>query len=450
MAFESSDSDFTPTVRNTFLNFEMPTQGKGKPRASSAPASSRMSHPDTCDVKFFVDNIHSDGSTYETDGSEPGTRTPMSDFEDLSPACYASPQEGLVCYQNLWLVPPPPQPHTQLRRLNSKAASFRPLMDTPSGGQLRSRLVPAAPFQPQMETQKETPALDSEEDEKQQRYKKQIAEVIRLTRVSLKWSEHIKDVEVSEDADGCWNIVVQPKGSDETSLQTELLLTLAKESLLDAAASSKCIYVMGYCAPKPFDMKPQGFEATLGAMQVAQDACWHVFKKGFCRHAEDCCKQHPGLQATVHVVVEGAQFNSCPRFASAFKDLVADLALSVTAEVGENPLVETVAAIKDEDYQGWSIEITAKGDPADCKEYLLTLAKNALFTSTGNSGNIYILGYSVKPFMKKSHGFVTILGDMQDESRICWDLYSKGVCSRDCACYWEHPECLMPINVVVK
>jgi len=442
MAFESSD--FTPTVRNTFLTFEMPKQVTT--RASSAPATSRLRQSDVCDDKLVVDNIQSDVSTYETDGSEPGTRTPLSDFEDASPATYAFPQEGLACPQDMWLVPPPPQPHTQLRRLNSMAPSFQPLMDTPVGVPLRSRLCSAAPFQPKS---MQTPEPE-EDDEQKQRYKKQIAEVIRMTRVNLKWSEHIKDVEVSEEADGSWNIVVQPRGSDDNSLQTELLLTLAKETLLDAAASSKCIYVMGYCAPKPFNMKPQGFEATLGAMQVAQDACWHVFKKGFCRHAEDCCKQHPGYQAPVHVVVEGTQLNSCPRFASAFKDLVADLALSVTAEVGESPLVEKVSAINDESYQGWTIEITAKGDPAENKEYLLTLAKTALFTSTGNSGNIYIMGYAVKPFMKKSQGFVTILGEMQDESRICWDLYSKGFCSRDCACYWEHPECLMPVNVVVK
>jgi hypothetical protein len=424
MASESYDiDDCTPTVKNTFITFA--TRAEAKPRRRSVPASSRLCLPSIIDAKLVLDNIPSDVSTYETDASLSGTRTPMSDYDDPSPAFYIYPQEEFAHPPSSWFVPPPPQPHTELRRLNSRAAAFQP--------------------------QTEAPAVEEEEDERRQRYKKQVAEVIRLARVSMKWSEHVKDVEVSEDVDGGWNVVVQPKGSDENPFQTDTLLTLAKEALLDAAASSKCIYVMGYCAPKPFDMRAQGFEATLGAMQVAQSACWHVFKKGFCRHAEDCCKEHPGYQAPVHVVVETAQFKSCPRFAHAFKETVADLALSITAEVGESPHVETVAAVKDNDSQGWSIEITAKMDLAECKEYLLTLAKNALFTSTGNSGNVYIMGYAEKPFIKKSEGFVTILGDMQDESRICWDLYAKGVCSRaDCTCRWEHPECLMPLNVVVK
>merc|ERR1719446_970756 len=76
------------------------------------------------------------------------------------------------------------------------------------------------------------------------------------------------------------------------------------------------------------------------------------------------------------------------------------------------------------------------------------------------------MGYAAMPFISKSQGFIAVLGDMQDESRAwgfiavlgdmqdesraCWDFYTKGVCSRECVCRWEHPECLMPINVVIK
>jgi len=426
--------DVTPTVKNTFITIEF-TPKNAATRRSSVPASSRLSrkaHANMCGGKLLGDNVHSD-STYETEASgSSGTRTPNS-LDDLSPmlSFFPSPQEVCVFPQNSWSTPPwsldqiapPPKPHSQLRRigLNSKAAAFQP-----------QGLVQSQAAEPNTEP-----------------YKKHIAEVIRLAKVSLKYSQHVKGVEISEDATG-WSVIIKPKGNEENLFQTELLTTLAKEALLDAAAKSKCIYVMGYCAPKPFNMNPLGFDATLGAMQSAPSACWHVFKKGFCRHGDDCCKQHPHLQVPVHVIVEGAQLKSCTRFAEAFKEQVADLALTVTAALGENPHVEFVEAFKDQDSQGWSIELTVNKHEAVDKEMLLTLAKNALFNGSGRSEFIYIMGYAAKPFMRTSGGFVTILGDMQDESRVCWDLYSKGFCSRDCVCCWEHPECLMSLNVIVK
>jgi len=255
---------------------------------------------------------------------------------------------------------------------------------------------------------------------------------------------------MSEDADG-WSVIIQPKGTCESQSQTELLMTLAQKALQDAADQSKCIYVMGYCGGKPFNMRAQGFEAKLGAMRSASSACWHIYKKGFCRHQESCNKQHPACQVPVRFLVEGVQLNSCTRFAGAFKQVVADLALKVTTQLEESPYVELVAAFKDKNCPGWTIELTPKDElTAATEEYLLTLAKNALFSASRNEDILYIMGLSAKPFTSKAHGFVTIIGDMQDDTKVCWDLYSKGMCTRDHACRWEHPECLMPLNVVVK
>ena len=39
--------------------------------------------------------------------------------------------------------------------------------------------------------------------------------------------------------------------------------------------------------------------------------------------------------------------------------------------------------------------------------------------------------FNTFPARWKPRGFVSMLGDMQDESRVCWDLYSKGSCGRD-------------------
>jgi len=207
---------------------------------------------------------------------------------------------------------------------------------------------------------------------------------------------------------------------------------------------------MGYRSPKAFSMRAQGFEATLGGMQSANLACWHVFKKGFCRHADACCKQHPTCQVPIHVLVEGVQLQAPKHFSGEFKALVADLAVTASRALGDNPIVESAEAFKDKDYQGWTIELTAKKDLAIDKEDVLSLAKNALLGAIGNSKVLYIIGCSAKPFMRKSRGFVTILGNMQDQSRACWNLYSKGACNSGCECCYVHPECMIPVNVVVK
>jgi len=198
-------------------------------------------------------------------------------------------------------------------------------------------------------------------------------------------------------------------------------------------------------------MKPQGFEATLAAMENARNACYHIFKKGFCRHGDQCSKQHPVCQQTVQVVVENSSFDGCGvRFVKAFRQEVTALAMMITATLGGCAYADNVEARENKGCIGWTIEVTPKEEMKMQREYFLTLAQNALFGATKDSNTVYIMGYAAKPFFSKPNGFVTILGDMQDESRACWDLYSKGFCTRDCACRWEHPECFMPLNIVIK
>jgi len=319
-------------------------------------------------------------------------------------------------------LPPPPKPFTQLQRLSAKAAPFQPL-------------TVAKVSKPSTYGRTQTPS----------EYKKCIAEVICLAQSSIKLSEYVKNVEISEDASG-WSVVIQPS---RPSVKTELLESLAQKALLDATETTNCIFVLGYCSPAPFSTRPQGFGATLVAMTNAKTACWHMFKKGFCRHGDGCDKQHPPLEVPVHVLVEGVQLDTCTRLAGAFKSQVAELALTVTTTLADSPYVETVKAFKI-DHQGWTIEMTPKG-VQDHKEHLLTLAKNALFSASSNSEILCIMGYAGKPFMENSRGIVTILGNMRDESKICWDMYMKGACS--CSgdqCRWEHPSCLMPINIVLQ
>lgn len=77
------------------------------------------------------------------------------------------------------------------------------------------------------------------------------------------------------------------------------VIAIAKAALLEAAASSKSVYVLGYEAT-PFEENSSsmgmGFAATLAV--VAPDwecsACWETYQKGFCPRGSACKWVHPG------------------------------------------------------------------------------------------------------------------------------------------------------------
>lgn len=435
-------------VKNTFINLE-PLAAPTKRTCKSVPASSRLCRQDFVglgDGKLLAVSVDSDVSTdAQTDASTcsqcgvmtPMTMTPMLTGLEPPPLALDS-----FCFEEATTSPVshswPQEGHSQNPRFtavsNVQSAHSPEIV---SHSRLSSRAIA---FQPKVVTQ----------DLAKQPFKRHFEDVLNRAKRAMQESGYVANVEVRLDEDG-WSISVQPIEMADGKWQTDRLLTIAKESLLQACSKSKCIYILGYCAPKPFVMRAQGFEATLGAMESARTACWHVYKKGFCRHGASCCKEHPACEMTVRVLVESVQFNSpCHRFQKYFTQQVADLATAVTTTLRECSYADQVEAFVNEDCQGWNIEVTAKEELSSHREYLTTLAKNILFSGTSKSNTLYIMGYAAKPFITKAEGFVTILGDMQDESRACWDLYSKGSCCRECECRWEHPECFMPIKVVFK
>jgi hypothetical protein len=90
----------------------------------------------------------------------------------------------------------------------------------------------------------------------------------------------------------------------DSDVVTDQVLAFAQKALLEVTANSKCIYVMGYCTPQAFTRHSHGFEVTLGAMENATKACWHVFKKGVCRHDINCSKQHAMYKVPLRLSVE--------------------------------------------------------------------------------------------------------------------------------------------------
>jgi len=84
------------------------------------------------------------------------------------------------------------------------------------------------------------------------------------------------------------------------------------------------------------------------------------------------------------------------------------------------------------------------------RDQILKLAKNALLKGAEHSESVYVLGYGAKPFTTCDFGFHTVLGGMYDQSKACWDCFSKGSCKREWDCRWQHPACQLPIKVEIR
>jgi len=261
-------------------------------------------------------------------------------------------------------------------------------------------------------------------------YKLQFDQVIGSLVTSLQASGQTTHIDLVTCAYG-WSVVVQPL--EQGDWQTEHLLTIAKTALLGAAAQSNGISVMGPSPAQPFKIQPQGFTATLGAM-------------------EKSCHQHPVWQALVQVLVESSRLTASSRvpkkMLTDFKRDATDFANAVAALLGDSSHTEHVKAFADS--AGWTVEVTTKDTSKLREEVVLTLAQNVLLNVMQTSSNVCVVGHAARAFAPKSNGFVCLLGHMRDRSKACWDLYAQGSCSKDCACRRDHPGCLIPINIVVK
>jgi hypothetical protein len=444
---QSEDNMFVPIVKHTFIALSKPFVCATR-RLKSVPASLRLctdcdcsSSYDNCSEKgHAVSDVSTDAWTDASCDEDDGVKTPSaSDSEDsfsvaslpVSPASQSRPTKQLAAnaFSSMSMlsthptsvredaVPPPPTPLPRPARLNAGAALFKPMSQAPK------------------------------EDPVHPHYKHHIAKVIKAAMKILQESELAADVQISENLQDC-TITVKTNGEGEVI--REAMLAVAKQALLGAAGQSKCIFLMGFAAPDPFTMIPLGFEATFGAMENAKTACWHVFKKGFCRHESGCRMQHAVAKVPIRVIVESAQNNAPPAIANGMADSVADLVSTVMSALKKSPYVASVEACKDASAQTWSIEVSPLQQTPAQEEYLLSLAKHALLDTGSSSDVVGLMGRTAKPFLPKPNGFVAVLGEMKAENKVCWDYYSSGFCRKGCACRWEHPDCLMPLSVHIK
>jgi hypothetical protein len=134
-------------------------------------------------------------------------------------------------------------------------------------------------------------------------YNRKVNKIITRVAKRIEDSELVSRVLVSSTSQA-YSMVVQVHGN--SSSLTQEVSALAQKELLQIAKESKSIYILGFCTPQAFKMRSRGFDTTLVSMENASKACWHIFKKGFCRHGVECVKQHPGLNMPLQVFVETA------------------------------------------------------------------------------------------------------------------------------------------------
>jgi hypothetical protein len=140
--------------------------------------------------------------------------------------------------------------------------------------------------------------------------------VVSAARIAIMQSPHVIWAEIQESTtDGPTATIVAEIAPGACGVDTEALnaaaLAGAKSALLEAAASSSCVYIMGYLV-EPFQEHgvesgvKAGFTAHLGFVPASEEsrACWDTYQKGFCPRLATCRWCHPHQTDLVKVVVE--------------------------------------------------------------------------------------------------------------------------------------------------
>mmetsp|Transcript_19989 Transcript_19989/g.46028 ORF Transcript_19989/g.46028 Transcript_19989/m.46028 type:complete len:303 (-) Transcript_19989:141-1049(-) len=131
-------------------------------------------------------------------------------------------------------------------------------------------------------------------------YDLQCKHVVDFAREAISQSGYTTKVEMNSSKSG-WSIVawVLP----QFLCFVDIILTDAKNALLQGAAESSSMFVIGYDA-WPFLPTANGFSAALGAMEDEQQACWDFFTTGTCSRQGRCRWHHPFCQTPVEVEVK--------------------------------------------------------------------------------------------------------------------------------------------------
>lgn len=100
----------------------------------------------------------------------------------------------------------------------------------------------------------------------------------------------------------------------------------------------------------------------------------------------------------------------------------------------------------------WSLVGYCNPEHRNYAQILLSKAKQALVSAADNSSDVFAIGYDATPVMGSQ---CQICVNMQfalveDKSKACWDILTKGFCPRGHACRWQHPLWKAPVSIGIS
>jgi len=123
----------------------------------------------------------------------------------------------------------------------------------------------------------------------------------------LMLDSEVEDVDVNFTAEGTLASVSVTLDGDGASIGS--VISAAKGILLDVAANSQSVYVLGYEAQPFKDVSESTFMTMLASLPITwqRSACWETYQMGACPRGKSCKWQHPGKRELQPVRVSVSQ-----------------------------------------------------------------------------------------------------------------------------------------------
>lgn len=266
-------------IKNTFIDVPTTVEAAPTRRSNSVPPALRLCALEP-NVEAAGDVLPAPGKSLETSrgrdsspalvakpytASEASTEEPVEE-EDSSSADIASVAEVARCAIPLATTT---TPEPSRMKLSSKAKAWEPAMTL------------------------QDPALDA--------FAVEVEQLMSRTKLAVETAASAAGVE-SVIATGWQGSALQIRIRQDYVAMAEVVLTIAKQALLQSADLSAATYVLGYKG-QPFQPQLGGFVATVGALWDTSHACWDTYMWGCCNRS-NCRWQHPAQTAVVSVVLE--------------------------------------------------------------------------------------------------------------------------------------------------
>jgi hypothetical protein len=308
----------TLVVRNTFFHFSQDEDDlESHGRSSSAPPTCRQGNCNKGDdesaiVSTSCGNFELDASASTVDDSDFDDSVSQSntEHEDVSPpmtTCESDSDDDIEAFPCHDAAPP---------HLSSEAAQQQldQMSDTVMGIWSKLRSIESSmeaevqsPVEAVTEQSPPTPGPAAAGQQLSGKaplfvpYSCNTSEVHTLlasVKQALLCAPGVASVDVKLGPAGTLSTIsIRLDSSTPNSMKVQSVIAASKAALLESAANSQSVYVLGYEAdPFQEDGTGSGFATALATMPTAWEctACWDTYSIGVCPRRKTCKWQHPG------------------------------------------------------------------------------------------------------------------------------------------------------------